>query len=69
MDLHSWTWLSQMRFYYNTSEPNVTLRCKVHMANAAFVYGFEYLGVVDRLVQTPLTDRCYLTLTQALHAR
>ncbi|ODQ54001.1 hypothetical protein SAICODRAFT_70683 [Saitoella complicata NRRL Y-17804] len=61
-------WLYQMRFHYKT-EGDILQRLKVKMANAVFEYGYEYLGVGDRLVQTPLTDRCYLTLTQALSQR
>ncbi|XP_060529688.1 dynein heavy chain, cytoplasmic isoform X3 [Cylas formicarius] len=62
-------WLCQMRFYFDPRQTEVLKQLTIHMANARFYYGFEYLGVQDRLVQTPLTDRCYLTMTQALEAR
>lgn len=62
-------WLYHMRFYLDTSRSNVLEQLEVKMASATFFYGYEYLGVPDRLVQTPLTDRCYLTLTQALESR
>lgn len=62
-------WLVHMRFYWSPKEVDPMKKLVIEMSNANFYYGFEYLGVGDKLVQTPLTDRCYLTLTQALHMR
>ncbi|KAL7667891.1 hypothetical protein ACOME3_008618 [Neoechinorhynchus agilis] len=58
-------WQSQMRFYYDPKSKFL----KIFMADAEFIYGYEYLGVQEKLVQTPLTDRCYLSMTQALKNR
>lgn len=66
VDNRAFSWLYQMRFYLNRSIDNPLDRLSIRVADASFPYGWEYLGVPDRLVQTPLTDRCYLTLTQAL---
>ena len=61
-------WLLQMRYVY-TDQGEYLDRLHIKMANAKLDYGFEYLGVPDRLVRTPLTDRCFSTLTQALCQR
>lgn len=65
-DNKSFAWLYQMRFYLDRTTENPLDRLVIRVADASFPYGWEYLGVSERLVQTPLTDRCYLTLTQAL---
>ncbi|CAG0913348.1 unnamed protein product [Notodromas monacha] len=62
-------WLSQMRFYLDPKGNDPLKQLTISMANSQFYYGFEYLGVQEKLVQTPLTDRCYLTMTQALDAK
>ncbi len=55
-------WESQLRFYWDRDEDDILVK----QCTGAFRYGYEYIGLTGRLVITPLTDRCYMTLTQAL---
>jgi dynein heavy chain, axonemal len=48
-NINSFEWLKQLRYYF---EQDMTI---IRMANAQYIYGYEYLGASDRLVITPLT--------------
>ena len=62
LDVREFEWESQLRFYWERDEDELLLR----QGTGEFHYGYEYMGLNGRLVITPLTDRIYLTLTQAL---
>ena len=58
-NVDDWLWFSQLKYH-------VDKKVMIAMCDGDFLYTFEYQGACQKLVHTPLTDKCYLTLTQAL---
>lgn len=59
MNINDWMWFKQLKYYIDVKQNE---QCKVGMCDAFFDYTFEYQGNAPKLVHTPLTDKCYLTL-------
>lgn len=61
-------WKKQLRYYiegeYKDGQPG---NCRIEQVQATLNYGGEYMGATSRLVITPLTDRCWITISMALH--
>jgi dynein heavy chain len=55
-------WQSQLKYCWDEEKHD----CYISISDAEFRYSYEYVGNCGRLVITALTDRCYITLTQAL---
>jgi dynein heavy chain len=62
LDSREFDWESQMRFSWDRVKDDI----RISQCTGAFDYCYEYQGLNGRLVITPLTDRCIMTLTTAL---
>jgi dynein heavy chain len=58
----AFAWQQQLKFYWEQS----TLDVNVRICDFSCKYFYEWVGNTGRLVITPLTDRCYITLTMGL---
>ena len=62
--VNNFIWQQQLRYYWDENDSSTTIFIK--QVDAHLMYGFEYEGATTRLVITPLTDRCWMTITGAL---
>jgi dynein heavy chain len=63
--IYDFSWQQQLRYYWDETIDD----CKVQQVSATLKYAYEYMGATSRLVITPLTDRCWITITGALHIK
>ena len=63
-DPKDWSWHKQLKWELRRGGSDE--QCLVGMCRAVFDYSYEYQGNAPKLVHTPLTDKCFLTLTQGM---
>ena len=63
------TWQQQLRYHYDENSVDKDTCIKIVQIQANMKYGYEYIGPTSRIVVTGLTDRCWITITNALHLK
>lgn len=58
-DAQDFEWTRNTRCAYRNEEQHII----ISVTDVDFTYSYEFLGVKERLCITPLTDRCYVTLS------
>ena len=58
-------WQSQLKYNWDKSDKSLS----ISVCNGRLDYGFEYVARTHSLVMTPLTERCYLNILQAVQCQ
>ncbi|VTZ67411.1 dynein heavy chain, putative [Plasmodium chabaudi chabaudi] len=66
-DNTSFDWQAQLKYYWVYDKKINNYTCEIKICDFKTKYLYEYIGNSGKLVITPLTDKCYITLTQALN--
>jgi len=61
-DCNDFEWQKNTRVKHRVEDNNIM----ISVTDVDFTYSYEYLGAKERLCITALTDKCYVTLAQAL---